>query len=121
MNPIIFQTFSKTSAGRCAATLSKNYNTIAPKQVWDAVHSEAVMALLHLKEGGKYTTEQICGPGIWSPWFTVERRVAGMCLAYLIKVGAIPLVLHLTPSGKGKKRYCLPSTKAGVATASRCM
>jgi hypothetical protein len=109
-----FEAFSKTSAGRCSATLSKKFSTIPPKKLWDAVHSEAVFALPHLMEGGKYTTEQLCGPEIWSPWLTVERRIAGMCLAYLVKVGAIPLVLHLTPSGNGMKRYQRP-LKAGVA------
>ena len=82
--------------------------------MWDTVHSEVAWALPHLMEGGKYTTEQLCGPDMWAPWFTVEHRIAGMCVAYLVKVGAIPLVLHLTRSGKGKKRYCLPSMKAGV-------
>lgn len=111
-----FKEFSKTSAGRGSETLSKKYNTIPPMQVWDAVHSEVVMALPHLMEGGKYTTGQLCGPEIWSPWNRLERRVAGMCLAYLVKVRAIPLVLHLTPSGKGNRRYRLPYVKAGVAT-----
>lgn len=116
MKASIFEAFSKTSAGRRSATLLKKYSVNPLKQLWDAVHSEAVWALPHLMEGSKYTTEQLCGPDIWSPWCTVERRVAGMCLAYLVKVGAIPLVLHLTPSGTSNKSYRLPSMKAGVAT-----
>ena len=111
-----FEAFSKTSAGRCSATLSRKFSTTPSKQLWDTVHSEVVWALPYLIEGGRYTTEQLCDPEIWSPWLTVERRIAGMCLAYLVKVGAIPLVLHLTPSRKGKKRYQLPCVKAGVAT-----
>lgn len=114
MKTNIFEPFSKTSSGRFAATLSRKFNTIPPKQVSDAVHSEVAWALPHLMEGGKYTAEQLCGPDIWLPWFTVEHRIAGMYLAYLVKVGAIPLVLHLTPSGSGMKRYQLP-VKAGVA------
>jgi hypothetical protein len=109
-----FQAFSKTSAGRCSVTLSTKFSTIPPKQLWDAVHSEVAWALPHLMEGGKYSAEQLCGPDIWSPWFTVERRMAGMVLAYLVKVGAIPLTLHVTPSGNGTKRY-QPLMKAGVA------
>ena len=111
-----FEAFSKTSAGRCSATFSKNFSTIPTKQLWHAVLSEAIFALPFLIEGGRYTAEQLCDQEIWLPWLTVERRIAGMCLAYLVKVGAIPLVLHITPSGKGTKSYSLPSMKACVAT-----
>ena len=111
-----FEAFSKTSAGRCSATLAKRFSTLPPKQLWNAVYSAAAMPVPQLKEGSKYTTEQLCSLDIWSPLLTVERRIAGMCLAYMVKVGAVPLRLHLTPSGKGKKRYFLPTMKVSVAT-----
>lgn len=111
-----FEAFSKTSAGRCSATLAKRFSTLPPNQLWNAVYSAATMLVPQLMEGSKNTTEQLCGPDIWLPWLTVERRIAGMCMAYMVKVRVVPLTLHLTPSGKGKKRYCPFSMKAGVAT-----
>ena len=116
MKPNNFESFSKTSAGRCSATFSRKFSTIPLKQLWDTVHSEVAWALPHLMEGGKYTTEHLIDPGIWSGWLTVEHRIAGMCLAYQVKVGAIPLKQRFTQSGKGTKRYRLPFVKAGAAS-----
>lgn len=108
-----FEEFAKTPAGRRAAGLLKAC-AITPKQLLYTVFFETVFALPYLMEGEKYTTEQFCGPEKWSPLRKAERRVAGMCLAYLVKVGAIPLTLHRTRNGEGTKRYQLP-VKAGVA------
>lgn len=114
MTTLIFESFSKTPAGRRSAGLLKKHRVIPLKQLCDAVHAEVVWALPHLIKGGKYTAEELCGPDIWSAWFKGGHRIAGMYLAYLVRVGAIPLVLHLTPSGNGTKRYQLP-VKTGVA------
>lgn len=113
MKARLLEEFTKTPAGRRAATLLATHtNTTA--QLLDAVFFETDFALPYLVEGAKYTTEQLCGPDTWSPLRIAEKRVAGMILSYLVKVGAIPLVLHLTPSGNGMKGYRLP-VKAGVA------
>lgn len=113
MQARLLEEFAKTPAGRRAASLLATHtNTTA--QLLYAVFFETAFALPYLMEGEKYTTEQFCGPDKWSPLHKAERRVAGMCLAYLVNVGAIPLTRHLTPSGNGTKRYLLP-VKVGAA------
>lgn len=120
MKTDIFEPFSKTSSGRRAATLLATHAHTSA-QLFNAVRAEVAVALPYLIEGGKYSAEQLCGPELWSLWRTAEKRTAGMCLAYQVKVGAIGMVVHVTPSGKGKKRYCLPSVKGGVATFPICL
>lgn len=112
MSSSIFETFEKTSAGRRAATLLRD-SIVTPAQFYDAVHVAVVEHLPYLDDGRRYTTEEQCGPELWSAWFTGERRVAGMCLAHLVKVGSVPLTLHYTRSGKGKKRYYLSPEPKG--------
>ena len=113
MTTQIYDSFSKTSAGRRSAGLLRKHSVIPLKQLCDAVHTEVVWTLPHLSKGGKYTAEELCGPDMWLAWFTGERRVAGMCLAHLVKVGSVPLTLHYTRSGKGKKRYFLSPEPKG--------
>ena len=113
MKTTIFEPFSKTSSGRRAATLLTNH-AHTPAQLFNAVRREVTAALPRLIEDKNYTTEELCSPDTWSPLSIAEKRVAGMCMAYLVKVGAIRLSVHRTRSGKGKKRYCLRSMKAGV-------
>lgn len=109
----IFEAFAETGSGRRAATLLAN-RMITPRQMFDAVHVAVVYALPNLIGGSLYTTEQLCGTALWATWRVADRRVVGMCLAYQVKVSAVPLVLHRTMSGKGKKRYCLTPVKTPV-------
>lgn len=106
----IFEAFAETGSGRRAATLLARHKT-TPRQLFDALHVAVVAALPNLTDGSLYTTQQLCGPALWANWSIAERRVVGMCLAYQVKVFAVALVLHRTPSGKGKKRYCLADVK----------
>jgi hypothetical protein len=69
---------------------------------------EAVAEVIpHLTPGRRYTTEDFCGPDLWASWSPGERISAGICLSYLVSNRAVPLVLHVTPSGTGTKRYYL--------------
>lgn len=105
-----FEKFSGTSAGRCASSLLVTHR-IKPKHIFSTVLFKINQALPHLVVGGKYTTEMLSSPEVWAKWTTAERRVAGMCLAYLVRSESVGLVLHLTRKGKGKKRYCLPTNE----------
>ena len=110
-NSKLFASFLRTSAGRRATTLMLGRKHQLP-EIFDSVLHEVTFAIPSLIVGGKYTTAQLSNPTTWSSWFTAEHRVAGMCLAFFVRERVIGLVLHRTRSGKGTKRYCLPSPQA---------
>ena len=105
MNNPDFEAFANTSAGRCAASLLRTHN-VKPKQIFDTVFAEVTKAWPHLVEGAKYKTEMLCDPEVWSALFMAEKRVAGMCLAYMVRKRLVALFQHKTRSGKGSNRYC---------------
>ena len=117
MNSNLFESFLDSGAGRRATTLMLKHKH-SVQEIFDEVLREAVLAIPYLIVGGKYTTAQLSNPVTWSSWFTAERRVAGMCLAFFVREGVVGLVQHRTRSGKGTKRYCLPATHAVTATSS---
>jgi hypothetical protein len=96
--------FACTSAGRRGASLLRD-RKVKPEQIFARVLAEVTQILSYLDEGGRYTTEDLCGPDVWTTWVTAERRVAGMCVAYLAKKPEVALYKHLTPSGAGKAKY----------------
>jgi hypothetical protein len=69
------------------------------------VQDEVTIALPFLEDGVRYKTKRLCGPAAWSKWFTLEHRVAGMCLKFLVQQELVPLYRHWTPSGKGSAQY----------------
>lgn len=70
---------------------------------------QAVMEVIpHLTPRKRYTAEELCGPDLWDSWVPGEQISAGICLAYLVRNGTVPLVMHITRSGKGTKKYFLP-------------
>ena len=99
-----FSDFASTSAGRRAATLLSD-RKVKPAQIFATVLAEVTKRLPFLEDGSKYTTEMLCGPDIWANWYTVEGRVAGMCVAYIVKKRMVELFRHYTPSGSGKAYY----------------
>jgi hypothetical protein len=99
-----FEDFARTSAGRRAATLLLTH-VVKPDEIFATVLAQLTEILPILEEHGRYTTEDLCGPDLWANWFTAERRVAGMCVAYLAKKPDVALYKHITPSGKGKAKY----------------
>ena len=99
-----FDNFAGTSAGRRAATLLRDHK-VKPEQIFAMVLAEVTQNLPHLEEGGRYTTEMLCGPDIWEALFEAEGSVAGMCLAYMVRKKMFALYKHLTRSGKGSAKY----------------
>lgn len=104
MNTNEFEDFARTSSGRCAATLLVGH-AVKPDQIYARVCADVSQILPHLEEGGRYLTKNVLDPDIWSAWTTAEKRVAGMCLAHMVRNGAVPLYRHLTPSGRGPAKY----------------
>jgi hypothetical protein len=78
---------------------------VKPEQIFAMVLAEVTQNLPHLEEGGRYTTEMLCGPDIWKKWYEAEGSVAGKCLAFLVRKKEVKLYKHLTRSGKGKAKY----------------
>jgi hypothetical protein len=99
-----FLKFETSAGGRRAATLLRDH-VVKPEQIFATVLAEVTQNLPHLEEGGRYTTEMLCGPDIWAAWFTAERRVAGMCVAHIAKKPGVALYKHHTSSGAGKAKY----------------
>lgn len=104
MKKSYFEDFACTSAGRRAASLLRD-RKVKPEQIFARVLAEVTQILPHLDEDRRYTTEMLCGPDLWATWFTAERRVAGMCVAYLAKKPDVALYKHHTQSGAGKAKY----------------
>lgn len=96
--------FQATSSGHRAKTLLLSH-TVTPEQIFATVLAEVTQAFPYLVDGCTYPTKMLCGPDAWSAWSKAERRVAGMCLAYLVRNRVIPLFKHITRSGKGTARY----------------
>ncbi len=101
-----FEDFARTSAGRRAASLLLTH-AIKPDAIFAIVLAEVTQNLPHLEEGGRYTTEMLCGPDLWANWLTAERRVAGMCVAYFVRKKVVALYKHGTQS-KAKYRNTPP-------------
>ena len=99
-----FDNFACSSAGRRAATLLLDHK-VKPEQIFSTVLAEITQILPYLEDDGRYLTENLCDPDIWAAWFTAEKRVAGMCVAYLVRKSVVQLFRHRTPSGKGKAKY----------------
>jgi hypothetical protein len=106
-----FMKFETSAGGRRAATLLRDH-VVKPEQIFATVLAEVTQNLPHLEEGGRYTTEMLCGPDVWAAWFTAERRVAGMCVAYFVRKKVVALYRHRTQS-KAKYRNTPPPEPVG--------
>ena len=105
--------FNETAAGRRAEGLLAKHS-FKTDFLFTGVHFKVNEALQSMVADRLYTSEQFCGEEMWSQLYPAEKRVVGMCVAYLVSTGAVGLTLHRTPSGKGKKRYRLLLTQALV-------
>lgn len=107
MNHTLVAGFRETGGGVRAEELLKKLK-LSSEQVLLQVLASVAEVVPALQHGALYSAEQLCGPELWSQFKTVgARRSAGMCLAYLVDRRALPLKLHVTPSGKGPRRYKL--------------
>ena len=83
---------------------------VKPEQIFSTVLADVTQALPHLIDDAKYTTQMLCDPDIWEDWTTAEVRVAGMCLAYMVRNDVVKLFRHRR---KGKAFYrTSPSTES---------
>jgi hypothetical protein len=107
MNTKIATYFAETPGGLRAASLLRTHK-INPRALLAVIESEVLDAAPHLFHGALYSTEDLCGPELWDRLhYDGAKRAAGMCMAYLVECRAVPLMLHITASGKGPKRYKL--------------
>lgn len=104
MTTALFERFAATSSGRRAATLLADHK-VKPHHIFNTVLAEVTHAVPYLQQEWRVTTEILCGQDIWANWSDAERRVAGMCLTFMVKGRMVVLFRHITPSGKGKAKY----------------
>ena len=104
MNDQFFDSFTTTSAGRRSATLAERHNTML-QALYVEVKAKATESEPHMIDGDKYTLAQMYGQEGWAGRGLGLRIAAGMCLSYLVRVKAVPLIAHTTRSGKGKRHY----------------
>ena len=55
----------------------------------------------------KHSSRDLCGSDTWSALKPRQYICAGMCIAFLVTHGVLPLHMHITRSGKGSKTYWL--------------
>jgi hypothetical protein len=111
----LFEDFLTTGGGRnCERLVTNKYRT--PQQLFEIVHAAVAEAIPHLDEGQRYETSDFFDEEKWcKSFFEGEQHAAGMCLAYLVRNGAVPLIERRTRSGAGTHQYMLPVVyKAGV-------
>lgn len=111
----LFEDFLTTGGGRnCERLVINKYRT--PQQLFELVHAAVAEAIPHLDEGQVYETSDFIDEETWcKDFFDGETHAAGMCLAYLVRNGVVPLVERRTRSGRRTGEYMLPVVyKAGV-------
>jgi hypothetical protein len=109
MNQKILEAFARTSSGRRARTLLLTHPS-SPDSIFSEVLNDVTELMPLLELNGAYRCQVLCNPDSWSQWFIAERRVAGMCLAFLVRRGIIKLVRRMTRSGRWSGQYCLPES-----------
>ena len=106
MSTIYQHEFEDSASGRRVRQVLGNRRA-PPEGLLNIVRQAVMEVIPYLAPGKRYTAEELCGPELWASWSPGERISAGICLSYLVSNRAVPLVLHVTPSGTGTKRYYL--------------
>jgi hypothetical protein len=84
---------------------------VSPEQVLCAVYVAVMESIDGLVSGGKYTTEDLCGPEVWWAWSTDGlHRAMGICLSFLVAAELVPLICT-SPAHIPNKRYSLKPSK----------
>jgi len=87
--------------------LSKHSLTVEPFMA--EIRATVLRALEGVGPNERCTAKLLCGPELWASYGANSvKQCAGMCLSYLVLIRALPLRVHVTPKGKGTKRYFLP-------------
>lgn len=72
-----------------------------------AVYVSAIESVEGLIPGAQYTTEDLCGPIVWSQWPSKgQHRALGICLSFLVAERLVPLV-RASPAHRRNKRYSM--------------
>ena len=62
------------------------------------IHAKVLNDIEGIGVAERCKTELLCGPELWASYRTVGvRRCAGIVLAYMVEIGAIPLVPDTLP------------------------
>lgn len=101
-----YESFANTHSGRRAESLLRSHATKL-KHIYETVLLNVSPALPFLDIGRRHTAKEFFDDKLWLSWSFAERRVAGMCLTFMVKHQIIPLSMHKTKSGKGSKKYYL--------------
>jgi hypothetical protein len=110
----LLEKFEDSTAGRRCSSLLEcgNYRL---RKMFDDVYAAINDALPGMDEGVNYTASQLCGADFWSGLHRNDRSAAGICLAFMVKHSMVPLTMHRTRSGKGKKKYHLTPKRTPIA------
>lgn len=82
-----------------------------PKELLDAVKASVMDIVPALMPQCQYTAKQLCGPELWSRLSDGQKRLAGVCLGYLVSEEKVPLEAT-TPQHIYHRRYRLRSDRA---------
>ena len=63
----------------------------APRTFYDSIRREVLGVTPALIPGEGYTAEMLCGPEFWGPLSDNEQRLAGRCVAYMVRNALLPL------------------------------
>ena len=63
----------------------------AHRAFYDSIRREVLEVTPALIPGEGYTAEMLCGPEFWGQLSDNEQRLAGRCVAYMVRNGLLPL------------------------------
>jgi hypothetical protein len=67
-------------------------NTVVPLAFFEEVRKLVEEIVPGLERATNYTAEMLCGPDLWEPASAKRRQMAGMCVAFMVLQGMLPLV-----------------------------
>lgn len=117
---LVLHAFFKTWRGRRFRSLvHEGQGVLLVRQVF----ARAQASCNGLDPARKHAAGELYGMADWDTLPQGMRVCAGICLAYLVDNGQLPLKVHWTPSGKGKRHYWLsPRSPSSVpAPAAPCL
>ena len=74
------------------------------REIYDCVRYQLGDVCHFLDPRKTYKASQLCGDGFWSQLSRAEGKVAGSCLAQMVKNGTLPLA-KVSASGRYPNRY----------------
>jgi hypothetical protein len=110
----LYERYRESAGGHRATGLLERHRESLP-DMFEVVFHYVEATIPSLVPEKRYTAEQLCGPELWAMWPHFGQRCsAGLCLAFCVEVGALPLEKHETKSGSGTNRYFVPLKRIRV-------